>query len=127
MKYLICIELLNLALKQLKAGRRDLIPLSALDAVQILLMQARNNLTGTAIPLCDDVVLAIDIMKQQSNMVTISSDLKNVVISGIRGVLEIVCADAWDYYKTEDVPVQEGTIDALKTVVYYHYGMEGVE
>lgn len=76
--------------------------------------------------LLDDVLMATEIMIKKPGLLEMSSNMRDTLVEGIRDILADTCAEAWDYYTREEVPVSEETMELLKTIVYYHYGVRGV-
>lgn len=123
MKYLGCIELLNLALQLLKSGQRDQVPLSKLVEVQTLVMRCSKR--ATDLPLatarCNDVLMGISVAQANQAVMYLPQSMRDVLVQGIQACLSDVCAAAWEYYSQNDVPISDETMPLLRTVVAYHF------
>lgn len=125
MKYLDCIELLELALQLLKNGRRDQVPVSKLTEVQTLIVGCRKRAVENPMleARCDDILLGISAVQGGSSITYLPQSMRDVLLQGIQECLASVCSDAWDYYSVHDVPISNQTTPLLRTVVAYHYNV----
>jgi len=123
MKYLDCIELLNLALQTLKSGQRDQVPLTKLSEVQTLVLRCKVRAEGVPMvqPICDDLLLAVNIAQQNKAVRYLSHDMRDSLVKGLHKCLGYVCEAAWEYYSDHDVPLADETFPLLRTVVEYHF------
>lgn len=120
MKYLDCIELLSLALAQLKKGQRDQVPLSKLREVQTLVTRTIQRLEEPEPKTwLMDVINALSVAMQNTAVQYLPNTMKETLVEGITNCLAEVCDLAWDYYTTHDVPENQDTL--LRTIVEYHY------
>lgn len=123
MKYLDSIELLNLALRLLKSGQRDQVPVSKLAEVQLLVLRCRKRVADVpmAPTICDDVVMGISVVRNNQTIQFVPQDIRDTLIQGLQDCLAQVCAAAWSYYCDTDVPISDETIPLLRTIVAYHF------
>ena len=123
MRYLECIELLNLALQLLRDGQREQVPLSRLAEVQILVMRLRTRLTDIPIAasLCDDITGAITIAQSNKSVMNLSQRMRDILVTGLHDCLSAVCEAGWEYYSNHDVPISETTIPLLTILVSNHF------
>ena len=120
MKYLDCIELLNLALQQLRKGQRDQVPLTKLQEVLILVTQSYRRTDNTeAQTALGDVINGLNVAQQNTAVKFLPITMKEVLVQGIDKALIIFCDLAWDYYMDHDVP--EDQFELLRLIVEYHY------
>lgn len=123
MKYLDCIELLNLALQILKSGQRSQVPLAKLTEVQTLVTRCSKKVRE--LPLvtarCEDILIGIGVAQANQAIQYLPQSMRDVLIQGIQSCLSAICDVAWDYYSTCDVPISEETIPLLRTLVANHF------
>lgn len=123
MKYLDCIELLNLALQLLKSGRRDQVPLTKLSEVQTLVMRCMKRSEDLPIvqARCNDLLMGISVAQGNQAVLYLPQSMRDVLVQGIQNCLSDICDAAWDYYSTRDVPMSDQTMPLLRIVVSYHF------
>lgn len=120
MKYLDCIELLNLALQQLRKGQRDQVPLSKLPEVLTLVTQSYRRTDNDEVKtFLTDVINGLNIAQQNTAVKFLPVSMKETLVEGIERALASICDLAWDYYTEHDVP--EDHPNLLRTIVEYHY------
>lgn len=122
MKYLDCIELLELALKLLHKGQRDQVPMSKLQDLQTLVTRTMSRLKDeTPKARLTDVVAGIMAAQTNTAVANLPAAMRDTLVAGIDEALSLICDLAWDYYTDNDVPEDEDSVPLLRTVVQYHY------
>lgn len=123
MKYLGCIELLNLALQLLKSGQRDQVPLSKLTEVQTLVMRCvkRSEDLPFVTARCNDILMGISVAQANQAVKHLPQSMRDVLVQGIQACLSDICEVVWEYYSTHDVIISDETIPLLRTVVSNHF------
>lgn len=119
MKYLDCIELLSLALKTLRKGQRDQVPMSKMLEVSTLVTQSLNRVDdANAQTMLIDVLNGVNVAQQNAAIKFLPATMKEVLVEGLEGALTRIADVAWDYYSEHDVP--ENQHNVLRTLVEYH-------
>lgn len=127
MKYLDCIELLNLALQLLKNGQRDQIPLSKLTEVQILVTRCAKRAPDLPFVTakCSDLLMGISVARTNQAVRYLPQQMRDILTQGIQACMAEICDAAWEYYSTREVPISDETIPLLRVLVSYHFNKEG--
>lgn len=127
MKYLDCVELLQLALQILKNGQQGQVPVSRLDEVLVLLKRCSDKLLDlpTAQAKCFDLLAGISVVQANKSVLYLPQAMRGTLLQGISSVLTEVCEAAWCHYSVHDAPVNDQTIPLLRTIVEYHFSNGG--
>ena len=98
-------------------------PTSKLSMIQTLMVRCSKEANSSPIVVrkCDDVLMACATCKSNEAIQYLTQEMREVLIRGIKDCLSIICADAWQYYMRNDVPVSNATIPLLRTICEYHY------
>lgn len=125
MKYLDCIELLSLALSQLRQGQRDQVPVSKLTELTLLVNQAYRRTDSQQLrTMLSDINNAISLAQQNAAIQYLPAAMKEAFVQGLQKCMAHVCTQAWDYYTDHDVPEDQ---DALLRIIVEHHYLQGDE
>lgn len=123
MNYLNCIELLNLALQQLKSGQRAQVPVSKLPAIQKLMAVCKDAAADDpfVVRKCEDVIVACSICLEDKTVAHLTQVVRDSLINGIQECVASIAKEAWNYYSIVDVPLSDKNIPLLRIICEYHY------
>lgn len=74
---------------------------------------------------CEDVLGGISIAQSNKAINYLPQSMRDTLVEGLQACLALICEAAWDYYRFEDVPINDQTIPLLRTIVSYHLINEG--
>lgn len=120
MKYLDCIELLNLAYQLLRPEQRDQVPVSKLMELEMLVNQAYRRTDSQEVrTMLSDISAAVGLARQNAAIQYLPANMKEAFVAGIQKCMSTVCELAWAYYMEHDVPEDQEAL--LRIVVEYHF------
>ena len=122
MKYLDCIELLNLALKLLKSGERVQVPVSKLTEIQLIVVRVNSRLETypnmeIARSMMHDLMLSIGVAQENKAVKFLNDQMKQALVEGIRATKKHIASEAYQYYSNTDFEPTPQNIPLMREVV----------
>lgn len=65
----------------------------------------------------DDLMQAVIDIKSTPNLMTLSDNMKNALVSGVQEISTEICIKAFNYYKVNDFEPEEQIIPVMRKVV----------
>ena len=124
MKYLDCIELLNLASTILHATDRVQVSVKKMLEFQMVLVRIQtklgDDLNNVVIgPTLTDLFMSVQEIEKSKGIEYLSAAMKATLVAGILSIKYEVCKLAYNYYSYTDFKPDATTIPLMREVVEY--------
>lgn len=121
MNYLECMALLSYVSKKLCAGQRMQVPVSVLDEMQTSLISLRKRLEKEEDPMMmnklNDLMIAVNDIKKTNGLISLTDNMKQVCVDGVRDLADDIAIKAFYYFKTHEFEPTQQIIPIMRRVV----------